>query len=627
MCNIIQASRYKINIFKLLTKSKIAFILAILFGLSLFFFQSGSRQSNFFNSDSIIAKVENTNVATTKFTRTMDLNINKLNLQGKDKNDGVRNYQIFSLANEILSSLIKEALFENEYDKIKLHIDEEVIALNTKKRIPQLYDSNNQLNKDYLNDFLKQQRLTIEDLVQIIEFETRDKYFSDAFFNTKYPDYFSKKINQYNEHKRKISYIAIDIENIFIDEFLKDNFPDIAKELKEYYEKNLTNYMSKEKRNVEFFTINKNSLNESFVPTDFAIKEYYNNNKELFYQNEKRSFLQFNFQEKSNAEIFLNEIKNLDKLEILKYSKNNNIIFNEFNNLKEDEILSALSEELFKLNVNETSKIIETSLAKHILILTDILPSYQSDLDDVKNEIKDIITKVETQNFYNDLLNQISEKIIGGNSFKSIANSLNMNVRFVNNLTRDYNEYDESEKILYLNLIQSSFASNKDFVSDIININDNISYVFNVTNIEESKALKFEDIENDILNDFKNSKRIEITKKDIEENIKNSNFIYDIAIRYNLPIKENIINTNSKQLPINLTKKIFETHLNENTYSITNRKFYISKIDEIIINEITNLNNDIFLANNLRDSFGQELMKTKKISPNEELISAIIQQY
>ena len=613
--------------FRLLTKSKIAFILAILFGISLFFFQSGSRHSNFFNSDSIIAKVANTNVSTTKFTRTMDLNINKLNLQEKDKNDGIRNYQIFSLANEILSSLIKEALFENEYDKIKLEVDEEVIALNTKKRIPQLYDSNNQLNKDYLNDFLKQQRLTIEDLVQIIEFETRDKYFSDAFFNTKYPDYFSKKINQYNEHKRKISYIAIDIENIFIDEFLKDNFPDIAKELKEYYEKNLTNYMSKEKRNVEFFTINKNSLNESFVPTDFAIKEYYNNNKELFYQNEKRSFLQFNFQEKSNAEIFLNEIKNLDKLEILEYSKNNNIIFNEFNNLKEDEILSTLSEELFKLNVNETSKIIETSLAKHILILTDISPSYQSDLNDVKNEIKDIITKVETQNFYNDLLNQISEKIIDGNSFKSIANSLNMDIRFVNNLTRDYNEYDESEKILYLNLIQSSFASNKDFVSDIININDNISYVFNVTNIEESKALKFEDIENDILNDFKNSKRIEITKKDIEENIKNSNFIYDIAIRYNLPIKENIINTNSKELPINLTKKIFETHLNENTYSITNRKFYISKIDEIIINEITNLNNDIFLANNLRDSFGQELMKTKKISPNEELISAIIQQY
>ena len=613
--------------FKFLTKSKIAFILAILFGISLFFFQSGSRHSNFFNSDSIIAKVANTNVSTTKFTRTMDLNINKLNLQGKDKNDGVRNYQIFSLANEVLSSLIKEALFENEYDKIKLQVDEEVIALNTKKRIPQLYDSNNQLNKDYLNDFLQQQRLTIEDLVQIIEFETRDKYFSDSFFKSEYPEYFANKINRYNEHNRKISYIAVDIENIIIEKFLKDNFPNLSETIKEYYENNLNNYMSKEKRNVEFFIINKDLLNDNFTPADFAIKEYYNNNKELFYQNEKRSFLQFNFQEKSEAENFLKKIKDFDKLKLLEYAKTNNINYNQFKELQKNEILSSLSEELFKLKTNEKSKIIETSLAKHILILTDILPSYQSDLDEVKNEIKNIITKVETQNIYNDLLNQISEKIINGNSFKEIANSLNLDIRFVNNLTRDYNEYDESEKILYLNLIQSSFASNKDFVSDIININENISYVFNVTNIEESKALKFEDIKNDILNDFKTSKRIEITKKEVEENIKNSNFIYDIAIRYNLPIKENILNTNSKKLPINLTKKIFETNLNENTYSIANRKFYISKIEEIIIDETTNLNNDIFLTNNLKDSFGQELMKTKKISPNEELISAIIQQY
>ncbi|MFL2509914.1 MAG: peptidylprolyl isomerase [Alphaproteobacteria bacterium] len=613
--------------FRLLTKSKIAFILAILFGISLFFFRSGSRYSNFLNSDSIIAKVSDTKISTTKFTRTMDLNINKLNLQGKDKNDGIRNYQIFSLANEILSSLIKEALFENEYDKIKLKVDEKVIALNTKKRVPQLYDSNNQLNKEYLNDFLKQQRLTIKDLVHIIEFETRDKYFNDAFFNTKYPEYFSKKINKYDEHTREISYIAVDIENILIDKFLKDNFPNISEELKKYYEKNIKNYMSKEKRNVEFFTINKNALNENFQPTDFAIKEYYNNNNELFYQNEKRSFIQFNFQEISEADIFLNKIKDFDKSKILEYSKNNNIKYNEFKSLQENEILSSLSEELFKLKINEKSKIIETSLAKHILILTDILPAYQSDLNEVRNEIKDIIAKVETQNFYNDLLNQISKKIIDGNSFKSIANSLNLDIRLVNDLTRDYKEYDESEKILYLNLIESSFASNKDFVSDIIKINENLSYVFNVINIDESVALNFEDIKDDILDDLKNSKRIEITKKEIDENTDNSNFIYDIAIRYNLPIEKKILNANSKELPLNLTKKIFETNLNENTYSITNRKFYISKIEEILIEESTNLNNNIFLADNLRDAFGQELMKTKKISPNEELISAIIQQY
>ena len=42
--------------FRYLGKSKIAFVLAILFGISLFFFKSGSRYSNFFNSDSVSCK-------------------------------------------------------------------------------------------------------------------------------------------------------------------------------------------------------------------------------------------------------------------------------------------------------------------------------------------------------------------------------------------------------------------------------------------------------------------------------------------------------------------------------------------------------------------------------------------
>ena len=65
--------------FRTLGKSKIAFVLAILFGISLLFFKSGSRYSNFFNSDSVVAKVSDTKISTTKFNRTMQMNINNFN--------------------------------------------------------------------------------------------------------------------------------------------------------------------------------------------------------------------------------------------------------------------------------------------------------------------------------------------------------------------------------------------------------------------------------------------------------------------------------------------------------------------------------------------------------------------
>ena len=46
--------------FRSLGKSKIAFVLAILFGISLFFFKGGSRYSNLFNSDTVVATISGT---------------------------------------------------------------------------------------------------------------------------------------------------------------------------------------------------------------------------------------------------------------------------------------------------------------------------------------------------------------------------------------------------------------------------------------------------------------------------------------------------------------------------------------------------------------------------------------
>ena len=65
--------------FRALGKSKIAFVLAILFGISLFFFRGSSRYSNFFNSDNIIATVSGTPISTTIFNRSMQMQINQFN--------------------------------------------------------------------------------------------------------------------------------------------------------------------------------------------------------------------------------------------------------------------------------------------------------------------------------------------------------------------------------------------------------------------------------------------------------------------------------------------------------------------------------------------------------------------
>ena len=119
-----------------LRKSWIGIVLVFLFGISLFFWRQGSCISNILNSDNVIAKVGQTPISTTKFNRTLEMNIQQFNrmLDKSLSSEEIRNFQIHNLA---LNALINDAVFENEFDRLNFIIDEKIIAEKTKEMIPE----------------------------------------------------------------------------------------------------------------------------------------------------------------------------------------------------------------------------------------------------------------------------------------------------------------------------------------------------------------------------------------------------------------------------------------------------------------------------------------------------------
>ena len=98
-------------------KSWIGIGLAIIFAASLFFFRGSTRYSNLFNSDNFIADISGTPISTTKFLRSMDMNINQFSQMMGSQLTGeqIRSFQVHQIA---LQNLIYAAVFENEFDKI-----------------------------------------------------------------------------------------------------------------------------------------------------------------------------------------------------------------------------------------------------------------------------------------------------------------------------------------------------------------------------------------------------------------------------------------------------------------------------------------------------------------------------
>ena len=605
---------------RVLNKRWIGIGLAILFAASLFALGGSSRYSNLFNSDNFVANVSGTNISTTQFVRSLDMNIAQFaQMIGSELSaEQIRAFQIHQL---VLQNLVNNAIFENEFDKIDFTLHDTTIAQKTKDRFPSLY-INNEINDDALNSFLRQQRLKIEDLVNIINYETRANVFDDLFFEKNYPNEISKKINMANNQTRKIRLIKIPFEKIVVPNLNIENIDNKNKELVNFYTENIENYMQKEKRDLSYIVIDKLTFKNDFIPNKIEIENYFLENKNLFLKPEKRSFKQFNFKTYQEAEDFRIRIKGFTNDEIVKFSDDNKIIFNEFIDLDENQVLEELSSQIFSLQENEISEVVSTALAFHIVFLDSISFARESSYDEVENEIKLNLTNIQLNNFFIDLKLKINQQILNGLTLEEISNENNLLIKNLRNITITNNDQNEIISMI----INKGFSQNKDFISNVEDYDNNTSFIINVENITPPKAKNLETAYNDVVSDFLISKKIDYANLTFEKN-KFKNSIKNIAEILNTDFKLVSVEINSDILPMPLNKNIFDTNINSLTFFSDEENIYFAEIDSILIPEINDNPPGLSLTSEIKNAFGNEIIKTKSISFNDELINGLLSQY
>ena len=276
----------------------------------------------------------------------MNINLFSQMIGSKLTVDQISSFQVHQIA---LQYLVNNAIFENEFDKINFILDDTTIAKETKRNFPDLY-INNKLDDDILNTFLRNQGLKIEDLVDLINYETRANVFDNLFFQKNYPSQLQINFNKHDNQTREIELLKIPYNNIKLENYSKDQITKDNKELLDYFNNNSSAYMTKEERDISYILINKNDFRDNFSPSENSIKEYYNNNKKLFINPEERSFKQFNFKSKEEADDFKLSVSGMINEEIIKYAEENNIIFNEFKNVNRNKVLEQLANVIFELS-------------------------------------------------------------------------------------------------------------------------------------------------------------------------------------------------------------------------------------------------------------------------------------
>jgi len=600
-------------------KSWIGIGLAILFAASLFFFRGSQRYSNLFNSDNFVADISGTPISTTKFLRSMDMNINQFSqmIGSKLTGDQIRSFQVHQIA---LQNLVNNAIFENEFDKINFILDDTTIAKETKRNFPDLY-INNKLDDEMLNTFLRRQGLKIEDLVDLINYETRANVFDNLFFQKNYPLQLQTNFNKHDNQIREIELLKIPYNEIKLEDYNKDQITKDNEELLDYFNNNSASYMTNEERDISYILINKSDFRENFSPSENSLNEYYNNNKNLFINPEERSFKQFNFKSKEEADEFKLSVSGKTNEEIIKYAEENNIIFNEFKNVDRNKVLEQLANVIFELSKGSISDVVQTTLAYHIIILDEIFPEKELKFDEVKDEINNTLTNFELDNYFKELKSSLDQQILDGFSITEIADQNNLKLINKKKIINNNNQDDPTLS----NIISFSFTQNKDFVSDLEDIDNDTSFIVNIDEIYPSKIESIDNIFDSVLNDFIFTKKTEQAEnifnknKEIFTNI--SKFYATNPENLNLSLKTN------DELPISFKQKIFETDIDKVAFGSDENAIYFANIKIIKMSEEGENTSNLNLISELKTAFGSEIIKTKEISFNDELINGLLSQY
>jgi len=536
--------------------------------------------------------------------------------------DEIQTFQIHSMA---LGQLINNAVFENEFDTKNFIVDETVIASETKKRFPNLYKKNNKLDEMALNSFLSQQNLKIDDLVKIIDYEARSRIFDKLFFEVVYPNKLEIILNKYNNHTRNIDLIKFNINDYQLPNL---NDLDISADnnlIVDFFDQNINSYMNPEKRNISYLVIDKNNYKNQFAPSNIQIENYYNNNKNLFLDSEKRDFIQFNFKNLEEASKFKNDIDSYNNQEVINFAKDNNIIFNKFSKVSNNEVLENLSITIFNLQKNQISDIVETPLAKHIVIVSDIYPEFQRTLDQSREEIANSLLEVELDSYIIDLKNNINQQILDGFSLNEIASDNNLFIETIKNIGRQPNQVEND--LIKSEVISKGFATNKDFVSDMVEINDDISIVINVDQVVNERPYELSEVFESVSNDWIKSLKIESIENKVEEISNNTKSIQDLESYVDTKVSNEDIQLNDINYPSTLKNNVFENDINQFYLSIVSDDIYISKVNKISFSNEGDNKQAISMLSELKGNFGTEIIKNKNISTNDSLIQALISQY
>ncbi len=497
----------------------------------------------------LAAKVGNEKITLNEFYIKFEESIKTYNINN-NTNLNLKDAVSLGLHNLVLNDLIFSKMVNNYSKNQGIYLNENAFKLII-KGLPQFQNEKNNFSelkyKNYILNNFPVEETFLKELENII-------FKGIIFENFNANNFLNKSIvnllYNYEGEKRNIEYFLIEKDMVLI-----NSLP--LEDVEKYFKENINEYAIPEQVFINFIEIKIEDFQNLNDINDDQINQYYMDNINLYTEEESRKieFARFNSEDDANKYIQLFE--NTDTQDLKGQLANDNIKLSTIDDYNGATFPEEINRIIFQLKINQSTKpIFIKDLGFYIIRLSDITEKKIIPIEDVYEDIKNYLSLEDAYELYDASLNAIDEMLLNDFSIQEISNeiqdiNINKNINIKELLSKEgFNEVNISKKPV-------------GFVSEIIFNNDN-AYIIEIVRKLKKTEPKFEQVESAVKQDYEEfiiAKEIEsiIDKTLIQLQFKGYDSFKNYADTNKITIKilDNISRQDDK-IEKNTVEKLFE---------------------------------------------------------------------
>lgn len=506
------------------------------------------------NSNKPVIKVDNLEISQSEFNYMLQKELSKL----KDM-DSANPEEAEARKAEISAELAKikldDLLLENTMKKFKVDVTDSLVSQII--QISPQFLNNGQFDREMYKWYMNKNNLTEKDLVAEIKRNIGRKILVETQVEGfKVPEVLQSQMQKVLGQRRTFKYIKLAAADAKIDR------KPSQEELDQYYEDFTEEFRVPEKRDVKVLSLPLETIEKSIDVSDDEINTYYKEHIEEYEQPEKRHVLQLAFEDEESAKKAEAELAAKDFMAVAT-ENGQSAEDTDFGDVAKSDLSDELADVVFSLAKGQTSKPENINGGWQILKVTDIIPASSTPRAQANAQIKKTIQEERAYDGSYELMTSIEDKLGAGATLQEIADSFDIALTKVKDLTEDGSFYsavtysalkeaknltedgssdavnvDIAELVKNKDVIDAAFSYNAGEVSQTIEGDDGL-IVVEVEKIHESHIQPENEVTAKITKLWQESEKVSITQElvdNINHDLEAGDTLSEVAGRYNLPV-------------------------------------------------------------------------------------------